>query len=158
MMFKKRGQEQAEFINLFGSINQSGTQLISAADINAGNGGYEEERDLNEAEAMYLKEFEQNDQELEDIAGEIVKALDTVKRNAENIEAGIDRQSNLLQKQYERSEKVSERLQDQSTQLKDVLNKHKSGRQCCFDLFLLSVWLALCTVLLKMLQSKGYLL
>ena len=99
MMFKKRGQEQAEFINLFGSINQSGTQLISAADINAGNGGYEEERDLNEAEAMYLKEFEQNDQELEDIAGEIVKALDTVKRNAENIEAGIDRQSHLLQKQ-----------------------------------------------------------
>ena len=90
MMYKKRGKEQAEFINLFGSINQSGTQLISAHDI-SNVGGYEEERDLNEAEVMYLKEFEQNDQELENIAGEIVKALDTVKHNAENIEAGVDK-------------------------------------------------------------------
>ena len=94
-MIKKQraGKEQAEFINLFGSINQGGTQLISATDI---QNDHEEERDLNEAEEMCLKDMQENDQELEDIAGEIVKALDTVKYNAENIEKGIDKQSAAL--------------------------------------------------------------
>ena len=51
----------------------------------------EAERSLNEEEQRYLEAFEANDQELDNIAGEIIKGLDIVKRNAENIEDGIDR-------------------------------------------------------------------
>ena len=54
---------------------------------------------MTETENMFLEEFKKNDEELDDIAGEIVKALDVVKKNAENIEAGIDIQSKHLAKQ-----------------------------------------------------------
>jgi len=45
---------------------------------------------LNAAERDILKEFEENDKELEMIAGEIVKALDQVKGTAENMEKEIN--------------------------------------------------------------------
>ena len=59
---------------------------------------------------MFLEEFKKNDEELDDIAGEIVKALDIVKRNAENIEAGIDLQSKHLSKQNARAEVINAEL------------------------------------------------
>ena len=61
------------------SINQSSTELISKDEA---SNAHEEERDLNEDEEYYLKAFEENDKELEDIAEEVVKALNKVKLNA----------------------------------------------------------------------------
>ena len=77
---------------------------------------------------MFLEEFKKNDEELDDIAGEIVKALDIVKKNAENIEAGIDLQSKHLAKQNARAEKINVELKRQGGTLKTVIQKHKSGR------------------------------
>jgi hypothetical protein len=45
-----------------------------------------------------LKQFEENDQELERIAEQIVGSLDELKGKAENIESTIKRQSELLKK------------------------------------------------------------
>ena len=70
---------------------------------------------------MFLEEFKKNDEELDDIAGEIVKALDIVKKNAENIEAGIDLQSKHLAKQNARAEKINVELKRQGGTLKTVI-------------------------------------
>jgi len=70
---------------------------------------------------MFLEEFKKNDEELDDIAGEIVKALDIVKKNAENIEAGIDLQSQHLAKQNARAEKINAELKRQGGTLKTVI-------------------------------------
>ena len=76
---------------------------------------------MTETENMFLEEFKKNDEELDDIAGEIVKALDIVKKNAENIEAGIDLQSQHLAKQNARAEKINAELKRQGGTLKTVI-------------------------------------
>ena len=52
---------------------------------------YDDEKDI-------LKQFEENDKELEEIAAQIVGALDELKGKAQNIESSISRQSDLLKK------------------------------------------------------------
>ena len=80
-----------------------------------------------------------------------------MKSNAENIETGIDKQAELLKGVNARAEKNMSELQVQSSDLKEAINKHKSAKQCCFDLCLLLIFLGLLTIDLKLLQGKGYL-
>ena len=94
---------------------------------------------------------------MEVIAKVIVEELKKVKMNAENIETGIDKQSELLAGVNKRADKNLANLQVQSTELKDAINKHKSAKQCCFDLCLLLVFLGLLCLDIKLLQAKGYL-
>ena len=61
--------------------------------------GEEAERSLNEDEQKYLDAFEENDKALDSITHEIIKGLEVVKLNAENIETGIDKQTKLLNNQ-----------------------------------------------------------
>ena len=88
----------------------------------------EEERDLNKEEQDILDAFKQNDKELEDIAKVIVEELKKVKMNAENIETGIDKQTDLLAGVNKRADKNLANLQTQSTDLKEAINKHKSAK------------------------------
>lgn len=79
----EKKKQNKEFVDIF-SLNSS------TAGFQAGGGPNDEERGLDQAERDLLKEFEENDKELEDIAGLIVQALDGVKNTAQNIEGTID--------------------------------------------------------------------
>lgn len=112
---------------------------------------------MDQAEQDILEAFKENDRELEKIAEVIVEELKKVKMNAENIEAGIDKQSELLKGVQARADKTNDNLKVQSSELKEAINKHKNAKQCCLDLCLLLVFLALLCLDLKLLQMKGYL-
>ncbi len=71
--------QEGKFINLYGVNNE---------DVDS-----DDERELNEEEIDILKQFEENDKELEEIASQICGALDELKGKTENIESSIDRQS-----------------------------------------------------------------
>ena len=86
----------------------------------------------------------------------IVEELKKVKMNAENIETNIDKQKELLAGVQARADKNLTELQGQSSDLKQAINKHKNAKQCCFDLCLLLIFLGMLCLLLKLLQSKGY--
>ena len=153
MVLKKRAQsQQKEFVQLFG-INAETEEDERGHELSYVE---EEERDLNREEEEILKAFRENDAELETIAHTIVEELKKVKMNAENIEAGIDRQTELLGQVNQRADKNLSELKQQSNDLKAAINKHKSGKQCCFDLCLLLTWLGLLTICIKLFQSKGY--
>lgn len=111
---------------------------------------------MDSAERDLLKEFEENDKELEDIAGAIVQALDNVKNTAENIEGTIDEQGKMLRATRIRAENNEVALNKQNNDLKKVLERHKSGKQCAFDMGLLCCWFVLFGVTAKVLQVKGY--
>lgn len=79
----------SDFINVFHhGINRDSnrTEEGEGADEDV-----EEERDLRDDERDILAQFEENDKELEDIAAQIVGALDELKGKAENIEGSIKR-------------------------------------------------------------------
>ena len=79
----EKKKQNKEFVDIF-SVNSS------SAGFHAGGDPNDEERGLDQGERDLLKEFEENDKELEDIAGMIVQALDGVKNTAQNIEGTID--------------------------------------------------------------------
>lgn len=88
---KKGGKRSTkEFVDLFALNN-------SQDDFNP-DGDVDDERALTGDEKNLLKQFEENDQELEDIAAEIVKALDEVKHVAEDIEVVLDKQGKAIKK------------------------------------------------------------
>ena len=111
LLYKKRSrQQQREFVELFSINKTTGEQ---EANLNGGDPDervIEEERDLNKEEEDILKAFRENDKELEDIAQTIVEELKKVKLNAENIEAGIDKQKELLKGVQGRAEKTNANL------------------------------------------------
>lgn len=75
--------DKGDFINVFGSRKAS--QYTEEDE----EGGGDSDRELNEDERDILKQFEENDRELENIAAELVDALDQVKNKAENIQTQI---------------------------------------------------------------------
>ena len=78
---KKGGKRKdREFVDIFGINNSQGEIHPEDCD---------DERALTGEEKNLLKQFEENDQELEDIAGEIVKALNEVKNVAEQMDEEI---------------------------------------------------------------------
>ena len=79
-----------DFVDIF-AINGSKSNLDGPYD--------EEDREMNKDERDLLKQFEENDKELEDIAGAICGALDTLKGTAENIENTIEKQGAMLRAQ-----------------------------------------------------------
>ena len=151
-VYKKRQRGvQKEFIDIFGSQSKEG----EGKDENDVPG--EEMRDLDQHEREILKAFEANDKELDAVAAKIVEELEKVKNNAQNIEGQIDKQGELLKRTNARADGTHADLQMQSSDLKDAINKHKNGKQCCFDMTLLIVVLGLMFINLKLLQGKGYL-
>ena len=95
-----------QFVELF-SINEDGD---TTAKHDMTSNSIAQERDLNEEEEDILKTFKENDQELEKITKTIVDELKKVKANTENIEAGVDKQGELLAGLNQRAEKNSANL------------------------------------------------
>ena len=113
------------------------------------------EADLNEDEESILKQFEKNDQELEDIAAMICGALDQLKGTAQNIESKVDAQGKMLKNVNKKAEETQCQLSQENNELKQLISKHKNGKQICMDLCLLMVFLLLLGVLFHLLQQKG---
>ena len=145
-------QDTSEFISIFGGINRD-----DDGEGDGEGGGDDSEKEMNEDERDILKQFEDNDKELESIAALIVGSLDELKGTAQNIESSVKRQSDLLKKAKKAADENEAKLKQQNNQLKQVLLKYKNGRQMCLDLFLLLLFVALLGILLRMLKSKGYL-
>lgn len=145
-------QDTSEFISIFGGINRD-----DDGEGDGEGGGDDSEKEMNEDERDILKQFEDNDKELESIAALIVGSLDELKGKAQNIESSVKRQSDLLKKAKKAADENEAKLKQQNNQLKQVLLKYKNGRQMCLDLFLLLLFVALLGILLRMLKSKGYL-
>ena len=145
-------QDTSEFISIFGGINRD-----DDGEGDGEGGGDDSEKEMNEDERDILKQFEDNDKELESIAALIVGSLDELKGKAQNIESSVKRQSDLLKKAKKAADENEAKLKQQNNQLKQVLLKYKNGRQMCLDLFLLLLFVGLLGILLRMLKSKGYL-
>ena len=145
-------QDTSEFISIFGGINRD-----DDGEGDGEGGGDDSEKEMNEDERDILKQFEDNDKELESIAALIVGSLDELKGKAQNIESSVKKQSDLLKKAKKAADENEAKLKQQNNQLKQVLLKYKNGRQMCLDLFLLLLFVALLGILLRMLKSKGYL-
>ena len=111
---------------------------------------------MGEDERDILKQFEENDRELENIAAVIVGSLDELKGKAQNIEEGVKRQGDLLKKARQAAEENEAKPRQQNNSLKMALEKHKNGKQICLDLTLLLIFVGLLGVLLKLLKFKGY--
>jgi hypothetical protein len=90
---KKTGKVQGrkgnkEFVDVF-SLNKSDENFLDDIEQDG-------ERDLTGAEKNLLQKFEENDQELEEIAGEICGKLDELKGVAEDMETEIKNQNAQL--------------------------------------------------------------
>ncbi|CDW80071.1 UNKNOWN [Stylonychia lemnae] len=139
-------ERSGDFINVF--ANNKGTQ-------DSDEEGEESDRDLNDEERDILQQFEENDKELENIALELVDALDEVKMKAQNNEDLIKRQNELLKKTRKKAEDNENKLRQNNNQLKQTLAKYKNGKQMCLDMALCLIFIGLLGVLLKMMSSKG---
>lgn len=62
----------------------------------------------------------------------------------------------MLKETRARADGAKVALNKQNNDLKEILVKHKSGKQCAFDLGLFCVWLLLFGFTVKILQGKGY--
>jgi len=63
----------------------------------------------------------------------------------------------MLKSTNKRAESSKLELTKQNNELKELIKKHKGGRQCYFDLSLLFLFLFELASLIKILQSKNYL-
>ena len=112
---------------------------------------------MNEAEKDALKEFEENDKELENLAAQICGALDTLKGTAENIEKQAKDQGKLLKKANQKAGDTEAQLTQDNNELKAVIQKHKGGKQMGMDICLLVTLIVLLGMLIKLLEYKGIL-
>ena len=80
-------QQEGDFMNIFG-INRSGSVRSEDNDYEQLK-DEEEEREMYDEEKDILKQFEENDKELEEIAAQIVGSLDDLKGKAQNIELSL---------------------------------------------------------------------
>lgn len=72
-----------------------------------------------------------------------MKALNEVKNVAEDMEAEITKQGTMTKDINARAEKNKIALNQQNNELKNIISRHKSGKQCAFDMGLLCCWLVL---------------
>ena len=134
--------KHSDFIDIFGTINRDSEKLDEDRDEL-----YDDERDI-------LRQFEENDRELEDIAALIVGSLDDLKGKAQNIESATKRQGDMLKKTRKGQEDNEARLKQQNNQLKQTLERHKNGKQICLDLTLLLIFVGLLGILIRMLKTR----
>lgn len=131
-------------------------QFVDVFAINKNDKDSDSDRELYDEEKNILQQFEENDKELEEIAAQIVDGLDKLKVTSQSMEENIKRQGEMLGKTRAKSEKNEARLRQNNNQLKQLLNKYRNGKQICMDMLLCLIFLGLLGVLLKMMQSKGF--
>ena len=115
-----------------------------------------QDRDMTEEEKRVLKEFEQNDKELEDIALQIANSLESLGEKAIKTGVSIEEQNQMLKKANEAAERTELELTRQNNELSKLLNKYRHGKQLWLDFFLLFLLMGLIALLYNRLKAKGY--
>jgi hypothetical protein len=120
---------------------------------------------MTEQEIKTLKEFEENDKELEDIALHVAEQLDSLKDKAIKTGSEIQGQNELLTKgnrlsfywvANESAEDTQLNLTKQNNELSKLLNKYRNGKQIWLDFILLSVLLSLLALLWNRLKARNF--
>ena len=84
------------------------------------------DRDLTEEEKQALKQFKENDEELDKVLDRIIVGLGEVNRKGQVLNEQINRQNELIKKTDKKLERTEIRLRQQNSNLKDVLQKVRS--------------------------------
>ena len=103
-----------------------------------------------------LKEFKQNDSELEDIALQIANSLDELGEKQNKTGVAINEQYEMLKKANEEADKTEMELNRQNNELSRLLSKFRNGKQLWLDFFLLFTLLGLLALLWNRVKSRGY--
>ena len=114
------------------------------------------DRDMTESEQAVMKEFQENDKELEDIALQIYNQLGELEEKQKKTGVSINEQYEMLKKANEAAEKTELELNRQNNELSRLLNKYRGGKQIWMDFFLLFVLIGLLALLWNRLKAKGY--
>lgn len=135
-----------------GDYNSSGIPSIQGPDSD------EEapDRDLNEQEKRALKEFEENDKELEEMALEIANSLTQLGEKANKTAISINEQNQMLKQANKAAEQTELELNRQNNELARLLNKYRHGKQLWLDFALLFVLMGLIALLWNRLRAKGF--
>ena len=75
-----------------------------------------------------MKQFKENDEELEALADQICGALDGLKETTKNINTIVKDQGEMLKGTNKKAEEVEAQLIKDNSDLKNVLAKHKGGK------------------------------
>ena len=88
---------------------------------------------------------------MEALADQICGALDGLKETTKDINKITKDQGEMLKKTNSKAEETEAQLTKDNSDLKNVLAKHKGGKQICFDICLVMTWLILIGILIKIL-------
>ena len=145
---------------IFGDYKDTNEEQVSQGDIKIEIDGHEEvkyvDRELTEEEKQALKQFKENDEQLDAILDRVIAGLSDLQKKGNIINEQIDRQNEMLQKTNKKVERTHLRLVQQNDHLKDVLQKIRSTNKLCCDLCLVVWFLGLIGVIVAVLKSKNY--
>lgn len=114
------------------------------------------DRDMTEQEKRALKEFEENDKELEEMALEIANSLAQLGEKANKTAISINEQNQMLKQANKAAEQTELELNRQNNELARLLNKYRHGKQLWLDFFLLFILMGLIALLWNRLRAKGF--
>lgn len=103
-----------------------------------------------------MKEFEDNDKELEEVALQIAISLEELGEKQKKTGKAINEQYEMLQKANDMAERTELELNKQNNELAGLLNKFRHGKQLWLDFFLLFLLMGLLALLWNRLKSKGF--
>jgi len=107
-------------------------------------------------EKKVMKEFQENDKELENIALQIARDLNELGNKQNNVQRAIGEQYDQLVIANEEADKVEVGLRKQNNDLAKLLNKFRNGKQIWMDFILIFILMGFLALLWNRLKAKEY--
>ena len=107
-------------------------------------------------EKKVIKEFQENDEELEKIALEIAQSLEDLGDKQRKVGSEINNQYDMLVEANEEAEEVEYKLNKQNNELSRLLNKFRNGKQIWLDFLLIFLLIGFLSLLWNRLKAKDY--
>ena len=107
-------------------------------------------------EKKVIKEFQENDEELEKIALEIAQSLEDLGDKQRKVGSEINNQYDMLVDANEEAEEVEYKLNKQNNELSRLLNKFRNGKQIWLDFLLIFLLIGFLSLLWNRLKAKDY--
>lgn len=114
-----------------------------------------EDRELTAEEERVLREFKENDDELEKLADQISNRLEALKGKTNKIGETIDVQAEMIKQADDSAEKTENTLRLQNNELQKILNKYRNGKQLMLDAILLMIFIGLLALLWHQLKTQN---
>ena len=86
-----------------------------------------------------MKEFKENDDEIEEMAQKIAASLESLKDKTKKTGEAIHAQGELLDEANAKAENTEQTLRLQNNELKRLLNKYRNGKQLVLDAILTAI-------------------